>query len=47
MIPLSAKKRSELRGEAHNLHPTVIIGDKGLTDEVIAEIERASCRERV
>jgi RNA-binding protein len=41
MIPLSAKRRSELRAEAHALSPVVIIGDKGLTDEVMAEIERS------
>ena len=41
MSPLSPKKRSELRAEAHKLNPTVIIGDKGLTDEVIAEIDRS------
>jgi putative YhbY family RNA-binding protein len=41
MNPLTAKRRSELRAEAHKLHPVVIIGDKGLTDEVIAEIDRS------
>ena len=41
MSPLSAKRRSELRSEAHKLSPVVIIGDKGLTDEVIAEIDRS------
>jgi putative YhbY family RNA-binding protein len=41
MIPLSPKKRSELRAEAHKLSPIVIIGDKGLTDEVVAEIDRS------
>ena len=41
MSPLPAKRRSELRAEAHKLTPTVIIGDKGLTDEVIAEIDRS------
>ena len=41
MTPLSAKRRSELRAEAHRLDPVVIIGDKGLTDEVIAEIDRS------
>ena len=41
MTPLSTKRRSELRGEAHKLSPIVIIGDKGLTDEVIAEIDRS------
>lgn len=41
MTPLSPKKRSELRAQAHPLNPLVIIGDKGLTDEVIAEIDRS------
>ena len=41
MTPLSPKRRSELRSEAHQLSPVVIIGDKGLTDEVLAEIERS------
>jgi putative YhbY family RNA-binding protein len=41
MTPLSPKRRSELRSEAHKLSPVVIIGDKGLTDEVIAEIDRS------
>jgi putative YhbY family RNA-binding protein len=38
---LSSSRRSELRAEAHKLSPVVIIGDKGLTDEVIAEIDRS------
>ena len=41
MIPLSSKRRSELRAQAHALSPKVLIGDKGLTDEVIAEIDRS------
>ena len=41
MPELTSKRRSELRAEAHKLHPVVIIGDKGLTDEVMAEIDRA------
>jgi len=41
MNPLTAKRRSELRAEAHKLSPVVIIGDKGLTDEVMAEIDRS------
>jgi putative YhbY family RNA-binding protein len=41
MIPLPPKKRSELRAEAHKLNPVVIIGDKGLTDEVLAEVDRS------
>jgi putative YhbY family RNA-binding protein len=39
--PLSPSRRSELRSQAHPLNPVVIIGDKGLTDEVVAEIDRA------
>ena len=38
---LSSARRSELRSQAHKLNPTVIIGDKGLTDEVLAEIDRS------
>jgi RNA-binding protein len=41
MNPLTSKRRSELRAEAHKLSPIVIIGDKGLTDEVMAEIDRS------
>ena len=41
MTPLSPRRRSELRAEAHKLSPIVIIGDKGLTDEVVTEIDRS------
>ena len=41
MTLLSPKRRSELRAEAHKLTPVVIIGDKGLTEEVIAEVDRS------
>ena len=41
MNPLPAKRRSELRAQAHKLAPVVIIGDKGLTDTVMAEIDRS------
>ena len=41
MSTLSAKRRSELRAQAHTLSPLVIIGDKGLTDLVVAEIDRS------
>ena len=40
-MPLTPSRRSELRAQAHKLNPVVLIGDKGLTDEVIAEIDRA------
>src|SRR5258708_1008216 len=40
-MALTPSGRSELRAQAHQLNPVVIIGDKGLTDEVIAEIDRS------
>ncbi len=40
-MSLTPSRRSELRAEAHKLHPVVIIGDKGLTDEVVKEIDRS------
>jgi len=39
--PISLARRSELRAQAHVLKPVVIIGDKGLTETVLAEIGRA------
>ena len=41
MAKLTSARRSELRAQAHPLSPVVIIGDKGLTEEVVAEIERS------
>ena len=41
MTPLSPARRSELRAQAHRLNPVVLIGDKGLTEEVLAEVDRA------
>jgi RNA-binding protein len=41
MTPLSPARRSELRARAHGLSPVVMIGDKGLTDGVVAEVGRA------
>jgi RNA-binding protein len=40
-MAMTPSRRSELRSQAHNLTPVVIIGDKGLTDEVLAEIDRS------
>ena len=40
-MALTPSRRSELRAQAHKLDPVVIIGDKGLTDEVVAEIDRS------
>ena len=38
---LNAAERKALKAKAHKLEPVVQIGAKGLTDEVVAEIERA------
>jgi RNA-binding protein len=38
---LNATERKALKAKAHKLEPVVHIGAKGLTDEVVAEIERA------
>ena len=38
---LTADQRKLLKGRAHKLEPVVQIGAKGLTDEVVAEIDRA------
>jgi RNA-binding protein len=38
--PLTSARRSECDRQAHKLNALVIIGDKGLTDEVVAEIDR-------
>ena len=38
---LKSAERKALKAKAHKLDPVVHIGAKGLTDEVIAEIDRA------
>ena len=38
---LTPVQRKKLKAEAHHLEPVVTIGGKGLTQEVIAEVERA------
>jgi len=38
---LTPKFRKTLKAKAHKLNPVVQIGDKGVTAEVIAEIDRA------
>ena len=38
---LSAAERKQLKARAHQLEPVVLIGDKGLSDEVVAEVDRA------
>jgi RNA-binding protein len=38
-MKLTTKQIAHLRGLAHNLNPVVMIGNNGLTDKVIKEIE--------
>jgi RNA-binding protein len=38
---LTASQRKALKARAHKLEPAVQIGAKGLTDEVVGEIDRA------
>jgi len=40
-MSLSARQKKHLRGLTHALQPVVTVGDKGLTDNVLAEIELA------
>jgi RNA-binding protein len=40
-MTLTGKQKNYLRGIAHKLNPVVMIGGKGLTDAVLAEIELA------
>ena len=39
MLKLTPAQRSELRAEAHALNPVVIIGEAGLTEPVLKEID--------
>jgi RNA-binding protein len=41
MIKLSPPQRQHLKGLAHPKQPVVMIGDKGLTESVLKEIDRA------
>jgi RNA-binding protein len=38
---LSAAERKSLKARAHKLEPVVLIGTKGLSEEVVKEVERA------
>lgn len=40
-VTLTSRERTHLKGRAHALEPVVQIGNAGLTDAVVAEIERA------
>lgn len=39
MLKLNSEQRSQLRSLAHSLDPVVMIGDAGLTDAVLKEID--------
>jgi putative YhbY family RNA-binding protein len=41
MVELSPASRRGLRARAHRLHPVVIIGEAGLTAQVMSEIDLA------
>jgi len=41
MDDLSAAEKKALKARAHNLNPILQLGEKGLTDAVFAEIDRA------
>ncbi|TMH43085.1 MAG: ribosome assembly RNA-binding protein YhbY [Betaproteobacteria bacterium] len=38
---LNAAERKQLKARAHRLEPVVLIGTKGLTDDVVKEVELA------
>ena len=40
-MPLSEKQKKHLRRLAHPLHPLVMLGNAGLTDGVVSELDRA------
>ena len=40
-MPLNARQKRYLRGLTHRLQPVVMVGDKGLSESVQAEIEQA------
>ena len=40
-MPLTSRERSFLKARAHALEPTVLVGQEGLSDAVLREIERA------
>lgn len=39
-LKLSARERAHLKARAHALEPSVLVGHDGLTDGVVAEIDR-------
>jgi len=41
MLTLTPAERSELRSQAHALNPVVMVGESGLTDAVLKEIDKS------
>ncbi|MBO9537671.1 ribosome assembly RNA-binding protein YhbY [Herbaspirillum sp.] len=41
MLKLTPAERSELRAQAHALNPVVMVGESGLTDAVLKEIDKS------
>ena len=41
VMPLSEKQKKHLRRLAHPLHPLVMLGNAGLTEAVVVELDRA------
>lgn len=41
MLTLTPAERSELRAQAHALNPVVIVGEGGLTESVLKEIDKS------
>jgi RNA-binding protein len=39
--PLTARERAHLKARAHSLEPKVQVGGGGVTDQLIAEVDRA------
>lgn len=40
-MKLTNKQRRQLRSLAHHLKPVVMVGDKGITENLLAELDRA------
>jgi len=40
-VQLTAKERSRLKAQAHSLEPSVQVGQAGLSDAVVKEVDRA------
>jgi len=40
-LSLTPRQRSHLKGRAHTLEPVVFVGQAGLSDTVLAEVDRA------